>query len=379
MGKSVNDYYSEKMKKLLEMQNSRQETQLLASPAQSNNAKTATPKGQASAGDGKGYYEQFRSKVEKERHDRYRQDAKNAAKAKTQSRPSADRPSDKTERIRINPEQTAKDRYEENVRYEEAMQTAKKARVKRRLRDGLISIGLIFALLIAVGVVVYRLLFVINDLSFQGSTSYSSEELLLASGVMEGDHLYSFSSKEKGELISLRCPMISEVDVERTPPGKIVFNVTEETGVFYADFYGEYRTMSETLRILDPVSAKDAKDAGYIKLKLPDIVSATAGKVPEYASVRNDEYVFNVCEAVLESALAQRVGNVDLSDKYDITMSVDGKYKIKFGDSESIEIKLRIAAAVLNDEMFEKDIMATIDVSDLSQTSVVVDDGIDLE
>lgn len=374
MGKSVNEYYVENMKKLMEMQKARGNTARLASPAQNPNNTKNPPS------DGKGYYEQFRHKVENDKRSQSSGSRPQRPQSSQQKAPQGgNRPSERTERIKISPEQTQRDRYEENARYVEAMQTAKKARVRRRLKDAAISLGLIFALLIAIGVVLYRLLFVINDLTVVGSESYTEEELLLAAGVMEGDHLYSFSSKDKGELISLRCPEVCEVDVERTPPGKIVFNITEEEPIFYAEFYGEYRTLTRTLRVLDSISLEDAKSNGYIKLILPDIKSATAGVAPEFSSVRSDAYIYEVANALVESKLYERAGTVDLSDKFSITMSVDGKYKIKLGDSESVDVKLRIANAVLGDEMFSDDKSAIIDVTDLSQTSVVVDSGLDLD
>ena len=177
----------------------------------------------------------------------------------------------------------------------------------------------------------------------------------------------------------LRCPEISSVDVDRTPPGTITVNVTEEKPAFYADFYGEYRLLSSSLRLLRSVTEEEARSLGCIKLKLPDILQATAGMKISFADVRNDSYIYDTCANILGSDLSKRTGSVDLSDKFNMTMTVDSRYKIKLGDSESVETKLRIAAAVLEDEMFKKDIKATIDVTDLSETGVVVDDGLKLD
>ena len=133
------------------------------------------------------------------------------------------------------------------------------------------------------------------------------------------------------------------------------------------------------MRVMRSVTEEEAKSLGCIKVKLPDIICATAGRVPEFANVRNEKYIYETAEFVLASSLCERVGSLDLCDKYNMTMTVDGKYKIKLGDRESMETKLRIAAAVLEDEMFQKDIKALIDVTDLSETSVVVDDGLKLD
>ena len=282
-------------------------------------------------------------------------------------------------RKRINPEQTARDKYEENLKRLEAQKKAQRARIIRKIRDAAVSCVLIAAVFIVMCVVVYRLLFVINDISAAGAVSNTGEEIVSASGVFEGDHLFSFSSKEVGQLITLRCPEVVEVDVERTPPGTIVFNVVEEKPTFYADFYGEYRLLSESLRVLDSVKLEDAKAMGCIRIVLPDVYNATAGLVPEFAKVRNDKYIYSVCTALVESGFAERAVSIDLRDKFDITVGIDSKYLLKLGEWESSETKLKIAAAVLEDDMFKGETKAIIDVSDLSKTSVVVDEGLTVD
>lgn len=404
MAKSVNEYYSEKMKKLLEMQENNNSA-YLSSPQNTNPPQT-----------GRNYYDNFRTRVENGRSEDERQrshtDVRRASPRQGRKNPlerdviddiregknpsrrgsvSASRTNgekrrplngagpERTRRQQKPPEQTAEDKRREHLKQLEAIRTAKRARVLRNLRDGLISFSLITAVLIVLVIVVYRLLFVINDISAVGGESYTSEELVAASGVDEGDHLYSFSSKEIGRLMSLRCPEVESVDVDRTPPGTIVFNITEEKPAFYADFYGEYRMLSETLRVMGSVTEEDAKSSGCPKIIVPDVHRATAGLQPEFAGVRDESYIYDVSKAVLTSALGERAGTLDLSDKYDITLTVDGKYILKLGDSKSVETKLKIAVAVLEDEMFEKDIKATIDVSDLSESSVVVDQGLEID
>ena len=405
MGKSVNEYYSEKMKRLLEMQKST-ETARLASPVKAQDRSRPSPEKPQRQEGNRGYYDEFRKRVGQEKsssapHSHTQIHQRPRPKLPTErtavddiraGRPLHKRPeapqnkqtgkdprTEQKQKKRVAPQQTVQDRLEENRKRLEAMETARRARIMRKVRDGVISFCLIFAVLVVMCVVVYRLLFVISDIKTEGGEKYSSEELIAASGVHTGDHLYSFSSKEMGELLMLRCPEISYVDVDRTPPGTILVNVEEEKPAFYADFYGEYRLLSPSLRLLRSVTEDEAKALGCIKLKLPDVLQATAGMKISFADVRNDSYIYDTCAYLLESELSGRTGSVNLSDKFNITLTVDSKYKIKLGDSESVEMKLRIASAVLEDEMFKKDIKATVDVTDLSETGVVVDDGLKLD
>ena len=60
-------------------------------------------------------------------------------------------------------------------------------------------------------------------------------------------------------------------------------------------------------------------------------------------------------------------------------MTVDGLYKLEFGTQDEMDIKIRIAAAVLKDSMFEAGNKAYIDLTDTSKTSVIIDNQLVLD
>ena len=74
MAKSVNEYYSEKMQKLLEMQKS-QNSAALASPAARNDD------GQKKAVGGRGYYEEFKTRVRPVAEERKKEQPRSQSRA----------------------------------------------------------------------------------------------------------------------------------------------------------------------------------------------------------------------------------------------------------------------------------------------------------
>lgn len=276
-------------------------------------------------------------------------------------------------------EQTEADKRRERAAKQEALEKAKRARRLRKIRDAVISFVLILAVFAVMCIVVYRLLFVISDISVDGSENYSADEIIAASGVAEGDHLYSFRASSTEQSIILRCPLVSSVRVKRSAPRKVTFQITEEKSTYYADFYGEYRAMSSDLRVLYSVTRDEAREQGLVLLKLPAVSKAVSGTAAQYSSVRSDRYIYDTVKALSESELWGRIGAVDLTGKYDIKMVCDGKYLLSFGDSGSADSKLRIAAAVLKDDMFSGDDKAKIDLTNLAQTGVVVDNRLELD
>lgn len=283
------------------------------------------------------------------------------------------------QRKNTSPEQTAADRNRERLAREEALQKAKKARKVRKARDTIISFALIIAVFAVMCVVVYRLLFKVSEINVVGSESYTAEEIIEASGIGVGDHLYSFRASTLEKNVILRCPQVKSVEVNRSAPKKVTLTVSEKPCAFYADFYGEYRAVSADLRVLYSVTRDEARERGLVLLRLPAVTKAVSGSEAEYSSVRRDDYIYTVTEALQNSELWGRVSAVDLTGKYDIEMVCDGKYLLTLGDSSAVKSKLRIGAAVLSDEMFDGDDKAKIDLTSLSETGVVVDNRLELD
>lgn len=384
MGKSAEAYYAEKLERLLQMQEAQKQKAQLSPPTRrSAPPQRTSDTDKPAAGADRAYYEGFRSRMQTSAARRQAEPRTNPSSSqKRTTSPQgvrAGQSGHSSSRQRPAGERQHKDVLSEEKKRMEAYRHASQGRRRRKVREALVSVALVFGVFVVLCVVIYQLLFVIRSLDVTGSGRYTVEEILDASGVDMGDHLYSFSSRVVQETIMLHCPYVAAVDVQRTPPGSIAFVVEEEEPVFYADFYGEMWEISRSLRMLDPISETDAKEQGLIKLKLPRIQEAVSGRKIVFSNTRSDTYIETVLDALQNSDLAGRVTMVDLRSAYDISMSCDGKYKLIFGDASVMETKLRLAVAVLEDTLFESDNKASVDLTDLSATSVIIDNQLDLE
>lgn len=395
MGKSAETYYAEKLQQLLELQAAQRQNAPRLSAVGSRprrteqSQKTAAPE----KGADRAYYEGFRTRMQQTPQTAARnqngtaqrkapasgsrnvQSPNRNAAARAGARPTADA------RVRTAADRGKQwtDKPQEEKKRVDAYKRATQGRKRRKLREILVSAVLMLGVFVVLCIVTYQLLFVIRNLDASGSNRYTSEEILAASGVDMGDHLYSFSSRVVQETIMLHCPYIAAVDVHRTPPGSIAFDIEEEEPVYYAAFYGEIWEISRSLRVLDPISESDAKEQGLIKLKLPEFKEAISGKRIAFSKIRSDDYMGTVLDTLQNSDLAERIGMIDLRSPYNISMVCDGKYKLLFGDVNVIDTKLRLAIAVLEDELFQSDNKASVDLTDLSATSVIIDNQLDLE
>ena len=272
---------------------------------------------------------------------------------------------------RVKPREEA---YEEKkAKLEAAEAEARKAagrKKKKSLKEILVTVFLIVSILVIGMFCVYNMFFIINDITVEGNNLYTTEQILASAGISRGEKLYSFSSRVAEDNIKMYCPEVEHIEVKRTPPGKIRIVIEETKAYYYAELYGEYRGVTSDLRVLGSVTETEKEE--LIKLKLPTVSRAVAGEKLRFSGGAKD-YVFEVAAAVCESALADRIGSVDLRDPSDVKLTCDGKYILKLESYKDSAVKLKIAAGVLEDDMFNNDNKATIDLGELSNTGVVID------
>lgn len=246
----------------------------------------------------------------------------------------------------------------------------------RRISTAVVMMG-IFAL--AAFAIVYKTMYVISDITVEGTSRYTADEIIGASSVSSGDNLYSFSSRIAEENVTFHCPYVRALDVRRSAPSKVTFTVVEDEPRFYADFYGETRALSASLRVLGTVDPSAAAESGLIRLRLPSVESAMAGRILVFENERNSASMRDVLGMVLASDLKSRITTVDLRSMAELKMVCDDRYLLTFGGAEDVQIKLKIANAVMKDNLFYGNIRAEIDLTTTGTTSVVLDNQLDLE
>lgn len=240
-------------------------------------------------------------------------------------------------------------------------------RVKRRLTTFLVvsvSLILVFSL-------VYKFLFVTKNIIIEGNTKYSDEEIIAACGIDENTNLFSFSSRIVGERLKFYCPAVAESVFDRSIPNSVSITVTEEEPVYYADIYGEGYALTESLRILGKVSESESK--ALIKLKVSCVKRAVAGERIVLSEDRAQRYLENTIELLNLSPLKNRITMIDLRNDFDAVMAADDLYRLDFGTQEDLDVKIRLAHAILNDDLFDSGNKAYIDLRETSKTSVVID------
>jgi len=226
---------------------------------------------------------------------------------------------------------------------------------------------------------VYKLFFVVRSIDTDGSSNYTVAEIAEASGIEIGDNLYSFRTDRAESSITLFCPYLKNVEVSREIPTKVFITVEDDEARYYAEVFGETLAVSPGLKVLGKIDPAEAKAKGLTLLKLPVVDKAVAGRVLTFAQSKDERYVRELLNYVSDSALALRIGMIDLRDNYDIIMHCDNMYRLQFGSAADMELKLRYAEKTVNDPLMEQGTLARIDLSVTGEASVRFDLRLNLE
>ncbi len=264
---------------------------------------------------------------------------------------------------------------EKEAELADAYELMRRRAKRRKLFVGTATVLLLLTLTLGVVYVGYKMLFRITSIEIKGESPYLAEEIRAAIGVEIGDGLYSFSSRTAAERLSLALTGISELTVERQIPNRITFTVKYEEAVYYTEIYGKIYLMSESLRVLSEGTESDRES--LIWLRLTGVKEVRFGSVPVLRDSGTQKRLSTVTAITEESVMADRIDQIDLRSSFDLKMVADGKYLLEMGDYTEIDTKLKIAEAVLFDEMFQNDNKARLDLSKLTETPVLIDNKLD--
>lgn len=261
----------------------------------------------------------------------------------------------------------------------EARREAAARRKKVTSRRRIILAVLILILFAATLAVIYKFVFVVGNINVVGTSLYSENEVIDASGIYNGINLYSFRRSAVERKITLACPYIGSVEVKRNVPNSVDLILTDESAAYYTVIFGDIKILSEGLRVLDSADNKNEIPEGVKYIKLPPVKYSVTGRVIEFAEPKYDRIVRSVLSELKDSELEERITSVDIRDQFDISMVCDGAYKLIIGNGEDIPYKLKTAALVLQDEMFEGGKKAKIDLTVRDKTGVRLDELLDVE
>lgn len=236
---------------------------------------------------------------------------------------------------------------------------------KKRHRRKLVAFyfTLVFVIVAAAVVLSLTVLFKITDVTVTGTSRYSEQQIVQASGIKAGDNLFLIHKTEAVEKIRRALPYLGTIQISRKLPTQVVISVGEEA-VWGAAAYGSgYVIIGENGSALENTRTQP-KDCTL--LKGLNIKSAKPGSPLELNDAKRAEILKSVMAAVKASSL--KITAADFSQPAKIVLTYDNRVAINLGMPTGLDYKLRFAKKLLQENIKGTE-KGTLNMSVVSETN----------
>ncbi len=238
-------------------------------------------------------------------------------------------------------------------------------------RSSKIILALIFAVILLVAVwgisALAGALTTVKKIEIKGESPYSDDAILAVLGIETGDRRGSIDAETSEKKILGEFTYISDIDIKCSIFGNVKIHITSDKALYATELSNDVFVMSEDFRILDITTAENMPD-GIIKADLPKVKTAFKGR--EMVFYEDIGFLEELIETLNGSFMSGKIDHIYAVDKYDIEISFDGRYTVKFGEFADMQEKLRLSANMLANVPSDTVSKVVFDVSDPSSASI---------
>lgn len=203
----------------------------------------------------------------------------------------------------------------------------------------------IIALVVLV-ILARTLLFNCNSIEVEGNSRYTAEEVIERSALTMGESLLSIDTERAQTLIST-LDYIDTAKVEKIFPTKIKITVTEAEKWYCVRQDGRTVTVSHGGKIIEQTAQPG----------LPVIIGYEAenldsGKLLTSAVEGKQSIPADILTAA-QTAGVKNITEIDITDRFSITILCDGRITLEIGNMTDLENKLSVAAQLINEKLSE--------------------------
>lgn len=225
---------------------------------------------------------------------------------------------------------------------ERRMQRNKK---KRRNTYYLIILA---AAVICFFVLAFTVFFNITTVKVEGSSNYTAEEIVEASGIKIGDNMLRENPKKRSESITSKLVYIENATVSRHFPSTVI--ITVEACIPHANVQTSdgYYLISRGGKILEKLTNPKT---GLLIINGAD---SAAGLEPGDKFVSSDEDKTNDIYELIDAFDRFGLDNVtyiDISDRANVSFLYDSRITVELGVASDLDYKLKFAGEILTKEI----------------------------
>ena len=240
-----------------------------------------------------------------------------------------------------------------NREVNETKEMRRKKRRKRRLLVGFI-VFMITAMSVA-AVLSITILFPVKTVKAKGSKLYTEKQIIKSSGITEENNLFTLSAEAVTKNLVRNLPYIDSVELKRELPDTITIIVKDATE--YASFFADdvYYVISRGGRVINAYTEQPENtfliEGCTAKCKV--------GQMAQFDDEKNQKIIFNLAQELEKENIF--INKINISDKYNITLTVEGRFNVILGSETNVENKIAQLDSMI--ENIDKNATGRIDLS----------------
>ncbi len=241
---------------------------------------------------------------------------------------------------------------------EERQLRVKQLKRKRNIRKAIVIIGFLLVLSIIVSPILILTLFRVKSFTVEGTSAYTNEELVSASGIALGKNLLFADLDEAADNIEKLLPYTDNVYLTKKLPDEVIIRYeTTEKAFAIGMSNGLYALTDSNLKVLEITGNRPA-DVALIVGAVP--YKAETGEVAAFDVMKEDEKEKEFVDETL-ALLREITGAIDengmkdislisISERNDIYLIYQERIVLKLGNSSELSSKLSLGSKVINSE-----------------------------
>lgn len=233
------------------------------------------------------------------------------------------------------------------------------ARARRRRRRMVLSYLITFLLVIGAAVTLsLTVLFRIDTIRVENTSSYSQEEILEACGIETGENLFLADVEGAQKQLNEKLPLSQEVSVTRKLPATVVITVKEPVVSAALAQNGQYILVNDEEKIIQITNSQPEDCPVVVGLELKDPKAGKQVQVSDEKTLK----VFEQLTKTLETCQLNDITQINVEDIYQMMVVYQGRIRIVLGTSNDLDIKIKAAKKIVEQELDENE-KGELDVS----------------
>ncbi len=240
-----------------------------------------------------------------------------------------------------------------------AQKAARPRRRPRRRKRNLLFLPISFLLICGALFLSMSVFFKVTVVEVEGNSLYTTEEIIAASGVEQGDNLFFVNSLTVGGRIVSRLPYVDKANVDRGLPNRVTIRVEESRAIAYIQVEGEDWLLDQSGKVLGEAEEKKGLIAVQgVTADTPVVGTVISGQLEEGQKLA---FLVQLLSGIEARDMQREISQIDMSNIANPIFDYTDRFEVWFGADENVSYKFDMLLATI--EQLAAGDTGTIDLS----------------